>query len=99
MAPGIMTGCCASVFCKATRAMSVADTKPILPFLPCIIIRRVVLELVMMGPGYNTLIDNPVPASSSLSPNEKEEMNAFDAGYTVLYAIGVNAAMLDTFSI
>lgn len=89
----------ANVCLTAILAISAVGRRPIFPFLPNAIIRSDTLELVMIAPGYTTLIDTPVCFSSSLSPNEKEDIKAFDAGYTVLYAIGLNAAILDIFII
>lgn len=53
--PGMITGRRLKVFLIAMRAISAVDNSPIFPFCPCDNILRVVLLLVMMGPGYNTL--------------------------------------------
>ncbi len=73
---------------KAKLAIAEVGNNPHLAFMPWLITRRLVLEFVMMGPGYTTLMESPVPDSSSRSPWEKEAMNALDAGYSVFVRDG-----------
>ena len=78
--PGMIIDCFAKVFLSAISAILSVDNSPILPLAPKLIMRRDTEKLVMIGPGYNTLTDSPDEESSWRNPNEKEDINAFDAG-------------------